>query len=48
MAAKHKVGTKKDLEVKIAELEAKLTKLATKLEAKPAEVKPLQNQSLLK
>ena len=36
MAAKRKASTKKDLEVKIAELEAKLTKLATQLEAKPS------------
>ncbi len=34
MAAK-KAGTKKDLEAKIAELEAKLTKLSSQLEAKP-------------
>src|SRR3970282_1689444 len=43
-----KKQTKQDLENKIAELEAKLTKLATQLEAKPtaapkpAEVKPSQ------
>ena len=36
MAAAKK-QTKKDLEDKIAELEAKLTKLATQMEAKPAE-----------
>jgi hypothetical protein len=46
MAAKSKASTKKDLESKIAELEAKLTKLATQLEAKPApkptEVKPAE------
>jgi len=45
MAAK-KASTKKDLESKIAELEAKLTKLATQLEAKPAskpaEAKPAE------
>ncbi len=44
MAAK-KASSKKDLETKIAELEAKLTKLATQLEApapKPAEVKPAE------
>ena len=39
MAAAKK-QTKQDLEDKIAELEAKLGKLATQLEAKPAEVKP--------
>jgi hypothetical protein len=46
MAAKSKASTKKNLETKIAELEAKLTKLATQLEAKPApkptEVKPAE------
>ena len=47
MATK-KANTKQDLENKIAELEAKLNKLATQLEAKPtvapkpAEVKPAQ------
>ncbi|MCJ8306287.1 MAG: trans-sialidase [Nitrosopumilus sp.] len=45
MAAAKK-QTKKDLETKIAELEAKLTKLATQLEAKPtpkpAETKPAE------
>ena len=40
MAAKRKTNTKKDLEVKIAQLEAKLTKLATQIEMKPAETKP--------
>ena len=49
MAAKSKASTKKDLESKIAELEAKLTKLATQLEAKPApksaEVKPAETKS---
>ena len=35
MATKRKAGTKQDLEDKIAELEAKLTKLSTQLEAKP-------------
>ncbi len=35
MVAKSKASTKKDLEFKIAELEAKLTKLVTQLEAKP-------------
>ena len=37
MAAKRKAGTKKDLEAKIAELEEKLSKLSSQLEAKPAE-----------
>ena len=41
MAAAQK-QTKQDLENKIAELEAKLNKLATQLEAKPAEVKPAE------
>ena len=45
MAAK-KASTKKDLESKIAELEAKLSKLSTQLEAKPkpkpAETKPAE------
>jgi len=36
MAAKRKAGTKKDLEAKIAELEEKLSKLSSQLEAKPA------------
>ena len=40
MATKRKTTTKKDLEDKIAELEAKLTKLSTQLETKPAEPKP--------
>jgi len=40
VAAKRKTNTKKDLEVKIAQLEAKLTKLATQIEMKPAETKP--------
>ena len=49
MAAKRKTNTKKDLEVKIAELEAKLSKLSEQLDPpsvktteapKPAEVKP--------
>ena len=51
MAAKSKASTKKDLESKIAELEAKLTKLSTQLEAKPkpaettpAEVKPAETK----
>jgi len=43
-----KKQTKQDLEEKIAELEAKLTKLATQLEAKPApkpaEVKPAETK----
>ena len=38
MAAKKQ--TKKDLEAKIAELEAKLSKLATQMDVKPAETKP--------
>jgi hypothetical protein len=42
MATKRKTSTKQDLESKIAELEAKLTKLSTQLEAKPAEPKPAQ------
>ena len=41
MAAAKK-QTKKDLEVKIAELEAKLNQLSTQLETKPAEVKPAE------
>ena len=48
MAAKRKASTKQDLESKIAELEAKLTKLSTQLEAKsapkPAEVKPSETK----
>ena len=41
MAAKRKASSKKDLETKIAELEAKLSKLSKQLEApKPAETKP--------
>ncbi|CAD6514785.1 conserved hypothetical protein [metagenome] len=39
-----KKQTKQDLEDKIAELEAKLTKLATQLEAKPAETKPAETK----
>ena len=49
MAAKRKAGTKKDLEAKIAELEEKLSKLSSQLEAKPtpkpakpAETKPAE------
>ena len=41
MAAAKK-QTKADLETKIAELEAKLSKLSAQMEAKPAEVKPAQ------
>jgi len=41
MAAAKK-QTKQDLENKIAELEAKLNKLSTQLESKPAEVKPAE------
>jgi hypothetical protein len=48
MAAKRKASTKKDLESKIAELEEKLTKLSTQLEAKPApkpaETKPAETK----
>jgi hypothetical protein len=43
MAAAQK-QTKQDLENKIAELEAKLNKLATQLEAKPSEVKPAETK----
>ncbi|MEJ2260874.1 MAG: trans-sialidase [Nitrosopumilaceae archaeon] len=43
MAAAKK-QTKKDLEDKIAELEAKLTKLSTQLETKPAEPKPAETK----
>ena len=43
MAAAKK-QTKADLENKIAELEAKLNKLATQLETKPAEVKPAETK----
>ena len=41
MVAK-KTETKQDLENKIAELEAKLTKLSTQIESKPAEQKPAE------
>jgi hypothetical protein len=48
MAGKTKASAKKDLEAKIAELEEKLTKLSTQLEAKPtpkpAEVKPAETK----
>ena len=44
MATKRKAGTKKDLEDKIAELEEKLTKLATQLEAKPPKPKPAETK----
>ncbi len=47
MATKRKTDTKKDLETKIAELEAKLTKLSTQLETKipkPAEAKPAETK----
>jgi len=37
-----KKQTKKDLENKIAELEAKLNQLSAKLESKPAETKPVE------
>ncbi len=43
MAAAKK-QTKADLENKIAELEAKLNKLSTQLESKPAEVKPAETK----
>ncbi|KEQ55835.1 trans-sialidase protein [Marine Group I thaumarchaeote SCGC AAA799-N04] len=39
MAAKRKASTKKDLEAKIAELEAKLSKLSSEIDTKPAETK---------
>ena len=42
MATKRSTTTKKDLEDKIAELEAKLTKLSTQIESKPAEQKPAE------
>jgi len=44
VATKRKTNTKKDLEEKIAELEAKLTKLATQIEAKPPEPKPAETK----
>ena len=47
MAAKRKASTKKDLETKIAELEVKLSKLSSQLEApapKPAETKPAETK----
>ncbi len=44
-ASTKKASTKKDLETKIAELEAKLSKLAAQLEApKPAETKPAETK----
>jgi len=42
VATKRTTTTKKDLEDKIAELEAKLTKLSTQIESKPAEVRPAE------
>ncbi|TAK15144.1 MAG: trans-sialidase, partial [Nitrosarchaeum sp.] len=39
-----KKQTKQDLENKIAELEAKLNKLATQLEAKPTAPKPAETK----
>ena len=42
VATKRSTTTKKDLEDKIAELEAKLTKLSTQIESKPAEQKPAE------
>ena len=44
MAAKRKASTKKDLEAKIAELEAKLSKLSSEIDAKPAETKPAETK----
>ncbi len=48
MVAKRKASTKIDLEAKIAELEEKLTKLSSQIEAKsapkPAEVKPAETK----
>ena len=44
MAAKKKASTKKDLEEKIAELEAKLSKLSSEIDAKPAEAKPAETK----
>jgi len=48
MATKRKASTKIDLEAKIAELEEKLTKLSSQIEAKsapkPAEVKPAETK----
>ena len=48
MAAKRKASTKMDLEAKIAELEGKLTKLSSQIEAKsapkPSEVKPAETK----
>ena len=44
MVTKRKASTKKDLESKIAELEAKLTQLSTQIETKPAEVKPAETK----
>jgi len=45
MAAKRKASTKKDLEAKIAELEAKLSKLSSEIaETKPAETKPAETK----
>ena len=43
MAAAKK-QTKQDFENKIAELEAKLNKLSTQLDSKPAEVKPAKTK----
>ena len=44
MATKRKASTKKDLEDKIAALEAKLTKLSTQIETKPAAAKPAETK----
>ncbi len=43
-STKSKTNTKKDLEDKIAELEAKLNKLSTKIGTKPAETKPAETK----
>ena len=48
MATKRKVSPKKDLESKIAKLEAKLNQLATQLESKPAETKPAETKPEVK
>ncbi len=39
-----KKNTKKDLEARIAQLEAKLTKLVTQIETKPPEPKPAETK----
>ena len=45
MVEKRKANTKKDLEDKIAKLEAKLNQLSTKLEEKPARGKTCNNKT---